>query len=225
MNLTLATKRFSRGLTLLEALLVVAIFVAIFFSFVAVVMNKEKAHTNRIQCLNNLKQIGLASIMWQEDHGGKFTNEFPWEIDETNGGTLQIASGPNLWRHFIVLSNELSTPTILVCPADKSRVAATNFHFFNNSNISYFLNLDSTETNSEGLLSGDRNITNGTPIESGVLKLTPDHVAGWDRGMHQQFNNLLLAHSGVEETGANGLREVIARSGATNRLLMPILEP
>jgi hypothetical protein len=225
MNIFPDIKRFSRGLTLVELLLLVVIGLTIFFLPVFFMMKKEQAHAERIQCLNNLKQVGLASILWEQDHGDKFPDKFPWEIAETNGGTMEITSGPNLWRHFQVISNELSTPHILVCPSDKSRVTATNFAFFNNSNISYFLNLDATRTNSEDFVSGDRNITNGTVIENGILTLTPNHTAGWDNGMHKQFNNILAADGSVLETGTTGLREAITRGATTNRLLMPILGP
>ena len=47
------------------------------------------------------------------------------------------------------MSNELNTPKILVCPADRKRTVAASFATgFGNANISYFLNA-AASTNSE----------------------------------------------------------------------------
>ncbi len=69
------------------------------------------------------------------------------------------------------MSNELSTPKIVVCPADGERTGHTNFtmstqtdpstrawQYFNNKQVSYFIGVDSAEGYPQMLLSGDRNI-------------------------------------------------------------------
>ena len=43
----------------------------------------------------------------------------------------------NSWRHFQVMSNELNTPKILVCPEDASKSAASNFASLGAGNVSY----------------------------------------------------------------------------------------
>jgi hypothetical protein len=53
----------------------------------------------RIECVNNLKQIGLAYRLWAEDNGGKF----PMEISVTNGGTMGLGEGRNTWINFLVM--------------------------------------------------------------------------------------------------------------------------
>lgn len=72
---------------------------------------KEKALS--ISCVNNLKQFGLAVRMWALDN------------NESNP--------PNV----LSMSNELSTPKILVCPADTTRQAATDWSSFTMANCSY----------------------------------------------------------------------------------------
>ncbi len=219
MEIALSVKR-ERGFTLVELLVVIAI-VAVLFAMIFPT-GKNRTAVMRIRCVNNLKQIGFAFHVWENNHGDKF----PMSLSETNGGTMEFSSGPNLWRHFRVMSNELTTPNILVCPADSSRMRATNFTYFNNSNISYFIGLDATETDLQAILSGDRNLTNGTLIENGILKLLPNHAAGWPAEVHNKVGNILLNDGSVQQLSSVGLQDTIANDVAvTNRLLMPALSP
>ena len=43
----------------------------------------------------------------------------------------------NGWLHLLVLSNELCTPKILICPKDHSRKAQTNFAQLGPQNVTY----------------------------------------------------------------------------------------
>jgi len=219
MNISIATKRFSRGLTLIETLLAIALIV-IFGMIMFSTPRTSKARAVRIACVSNLRQIGLASRVWADDHSDKF----PWDVAKTNGGMMEFTSGPNLWQHFQIMSNELTTPTVLFCVAEASWTPSTNFAFLNNSNISYFINLNAEKTNSQVLLSGDRNITNGTLIENGILKLTANHAAGWTDELHNRCGNILLADGSVLKVTRVSLQDAIAKGPVvTNRLLMPIL--
>jgi prepilin-type N-terminal cleavage/methylation domain-containing protein len=212
----------NRAFTLIELLVVLAVG-AIFLSMIDFGSSGNTKHrAQRIYCVNNLKQTGLAFRVWEGDNGGKY----PMEISETNGGTMEFITGPNLFRHFQVVSNELSTPKVIFCPADASRMTATNFVFFNNSNVSYFINLDVTNTDPQAILSGDRNLTNGTPIRNGILILTTNRPAGWTAEIHNNVGNLGLSDGSVQQVSSAGLRASIQNTSAfTNRLLMPILCP
>jgi prepilin-type N-terminal cleavage/methylation domain-containing protein len=212
-----------RGLTLVELLVVIVaitILYSIFFS--GADFSDAKRRAMRIQCVNNLKQTGLALRVWEGDHGDKY----PMELSMTNGGTMEFTSGPNLFRHFQILSNELGTPNVLVCPIDKARIAATNFVFLNNSNVSWFVGLNSSETNPQMILSGDNNITNGTPIRNGILELTSSQPLAWTAGMHNKVGNLVLADGSVQQVSQVGLRQAFENSNnGTNHLQMPVLAP
>ena len=217
-------KQRSRGLTLVELCVVLAIItIFVLMCMFGLSTNNAKARALRIQCVNNLKQTGLAFDVWAKDHGEKF----PMEISQTNGGTMEFTSGPNEWRNFQIMSNELSTPKVLLCPADDSRpVAATNFTFFNNSNISFFINLDYSRPNPSAIWSGDRNLINGTPLHDGILEMTTNPPATWTTEMHKKVGNLLLFDGSVARVNETGLRNAVANSGVpTNRLQMPILGP
>ena len=182
-----------------------------------------KARALHIQCVNNLKQNGLAFRVWESDHG----DNYPMDLSETNGGTMEFISGASEWRHYQLMSNELSTPKVLICPADDSRMSATNFTFLSNSNLSFFIGVDATnETDPQRILSGDRNITNGTPIKNGILELTPNQLAGWTAEMHKKVGNILLADGSVSQASMVGLQTAVANTSlATNRLQMPVLTP
>ena len=60
---------------------------------------------------------------------------------------MEFNTGADTFRHFQVMSNELSTPKILVCPAD-TRVAAANFVRLKNQNVSYFVGLEASDVES-----------------------------------------------------------------------------
>ena len=100
---------------------------------------KAKSKAQSINCRNNMKQIGLASRVWAIDNDGNF----PFNVSTNQGGTLELCSpgsdgfDRNAVFHFRVMSNELSTPKILVCPADIRKKAALNFESLQPKNVSY----------------------------------------------------------------------------------------
>lgn len=74
---------------------------------------KAKERAQSIQCVNNLKQFGLAVRTWALDNND--------------------SNPPNV----LSMSNELSTPKILLCPADTNRPVATDWSSFSMANCSY----------------------------------------------------------------------------------------
>lgn len=110
----------------------------------------------RTWCMNNLKQVGRAFQSWADAHAG----QYPFNVPAREGGTLEFCkrsadgSDANAWRHLLVLSNELHTPKVLVCPGDVSRHYATNFTDFAPENLSYqiFSGTNVTSANSDQVL-------------------------------------------------------------------------
>ena len=72
---------------------------------------KEKAQ--RIACINNIKQIGLAARLWANDNNDHFPADF------------------------LTMSNELNSAKLLVCPGDTNRPVALNWSGFGPANVSY----------------------------------------------------------------------------------------
>lgn len=72
------------GFTLVELLVVVAI-IAILAALLLPVLIKGRASAQRAQCESNLRQLGIAALMYWSDNNG---NSFAYSQGVTNNGTL-----------------------------------------------------------------------------------------------------------------------------------------
>jgi prepilin-type processing-associated H-X9-DG protein len=217
-----------RAFTLIEALALIAVLLLL-AAFLLPAIAKQRARSSLNCCINNLRQINRAFRIWEGDNGDRY----PMQVSTSEGGSMEWIGGPNAWRHFEVMSNELNTPKILVCPCDRagSRTVAAYFGksgisgqvpFTNNLNLSYFVGADAVETNTNMFLAGDRSITKDTPVKYGMLTLTTNAPAGWTDQMHGQQGNIAFADGSVRVLNTSALRDAIRNTGvATNRLAMP----
>jgi competence protein ComGC len=161
------SNRQNRALTLPEVLVIITILA--FFAFVFLPVLAPEHRSPRINCVSNLKQVNLSFRIWEGDHD----NKYPMEVSVTNGGAMESMATGDLVNRFIAMSNELSTPKVLICPEDWGKTAATNFgDEFNSSHISYFVGADITnEDFPQRVLIGDANLLmNGSSIKSGLVQ-------------------------------------------------------
>jgi len=107
----LPSPRRTSAITLIEAL-VVLVLIAVVALTILPAMRKAKAKSPRINCVNRLRQIGIAYRLFAMDHDG----QFPFEVSPHEGGSRGLVGGA--WLHFRPASNELASPRMLVCPSE-----------------------------------------------------------------------------------------------------------
>ena len=209
----------NRALTRTDVVVVIAILAVLFVLLLPALVPVHNGR-QRIRCVNNLRQIGITYQLWARDNNDKF----PMQVSVTNGGTMELANGRDAWINFLVTSNILSNPKLLICPQDTKSILATNFGpGFNNSNVSYFIGLDADQTNLRMLLSGDDNFAIGSvPVKSGLLELWTNTPIAWTKARHKFVGNILLADGSAQQLTTDDLQKALRQTGvATNRLAIP----
>jgi prepilin-type processing-associated H-X9-DG protein len=192
----------------LPELLVVSFFAALVFILLFVVITKQRRKfASKDYCGNNLKNIGIAASIFANDHN----DQFPWEI-ATNAASVT----DDISITFLSLSNELTTPMILTCPRD-TRARATNWANFSRQNISYFINLETSQRFPQLFVLGDRNlITNGVRVGPGRVKIPNRIPPSWDISQHQNQGNVSMADGSLLQLSNARLAEQWKNMGITN---------
>ena len=198
----------------LIAIVVIVLLVAVLLP----ILIRTRAKSQRAQCVENLKQIGLSFRAWAGGSGDRYSVR----TSTNDWGTLEYAETTETFRHFQVLSNELRSPQVLVCPTDSLRRPAKSFAAgFSTSNVSYFVGVDADEPLPEALLSGDRNITNGLPFQNQLMILTTNNPGVWRAGIHGKGQgNLGLSDGSVQLMDNAALQRQIKTAGQS-RLALP----
>jgi prepilin-type N-terminal cleavage/methylation domain-containing protein/prepilin-type processing-associated H-X9-DG protein len=229
-----------KAFTLIELLVVIAI-IAILAAMLLPVLAAAKRRAQRINCVSNLKQVNLSFRIWEGDNN----NNYPMSVSTSIGGAeesvasnLHTAYPPSgVTNVFCVMSNELSTPRILICPSDVGHnQAATNFAQLgavatsgtpgNGTNgISYFVCGDANEAYPQMVMTGDRNIgltatppaaninitmTSASSYTLGSSSSPPKSWAWSANDLHLKVGNLGFADGSVAEESASGLENALA---------------
>ncbi len=239
MNLKTAETRTTRinAFTNMELVVVVGIFVVLLVLFKAA-LARPYTSADRVRCSSRLKQVALSFLMYKGDDDDRL----PWE----RSALAQDAPQPKqVWQYFLALSNELSTPKILICPSDVKRVqnVATNFStdpaglanlLKRDMAVSYFLGAAISSNQPNAILAGDRNLAldEKAPLfSSRVAKLVDVPInTTWSpipgQSIHDNAGNYALADGSVQQASNDRLQEALrlARDSYgtnANRLLFP----
>jgi type II secretory pathway pseudopilin PulG len=206
-----------RGFTRVELVVVISV-VLVLALLLLPALHNAKAKADRIQCTNNLKQIGLSFRIFATDNSDQFPTQ---QMTNQIGAPAYLSSG-DAYRYFLSSSNEFGTPDNLRCPADRTRTAAKSWAAFRNENLSYFVSLDAQETEPQTMLSGDSNLTtNGVAVKPGLLVLTTNMNVGWTTERHIRSGNNVMGDGSVLQSSFVRLYQHYKNSSITNRLLIP----
>ena len=203
--------------------------------------------SERTVCFNNLRRVGHAIHLWANDHGERTS----WNTPTLEGGTRGVDNSfrNEAWFQMGFMSNQMVTPSILVCPSDRDVVGAArkmaadfsnnnpNVGFsalvFRDASLSYIVGLHTLFDAPNSILSGDRNIIwdfRNSACSVGVVAsggwFIPNADTKWTNAIHGLSGNLLFSDGRVEQLSTTGLQRAASdprqgTPGSSDHFLAP----
>jgi len=206
---------------------------------------RAKQKAQRISCVNNLKQVGTAYRIWENDNGDHYPQQQYvaqagcYEMLGNGTFTPAATAAKYAWLPYALMANELGqSPKVLNCPADDFN-ANTNFYWgtgqnpmlpnttswptpsivgsFDDTNVSYFVGVGACDTQPQSLLGGDRNLGNGgLMINGNVPNPQPDANYGISGSSASQAINAEGADALVNTNGTWVSTDIVATGGVAS---------
>ncbi len=148
--------------TLIEVLAIILVIGVLALIYLPTVAGRAH-HSNRIGCLNNLKEIGTGYRLWAGDNGDLVPSQQTvisngWKDFLTNAN-----QGTNCWMNYAIMGNEMGqSPKLVVCPNDERQAALSFTNGFDNTHVSYFVGVTANDVYPQSIQGGDRNLGPGT---------------------------------------------------------------
>jgi prepilin-type processing-associated H-X9-DG protein len=219
----------ARGFTRFELLVLLGCLTLLAGLGLPALAGRTTPRSERVVCVNNLRQIGMAWQMWAGDHD----NTYPFQLPPTRGGTQGRALA---YEHSRVISNELKNVQLLICPSDE-RTITTNFQsLLRDESVSYFIGTDALPELFTTFLGGDRNISGGgvtTCGQAGSITVNGYPPASWGSmrwrtDIHAGSGNVLMSDGRVEPVSSKALGPLASTTldaGQDNHSLIPNYRP
>lgn len=223
--------------TWVEMLVVIVCIVVLLVGMILPAMTGTRCKSPRINCVNNLKNIGLACRIVATDNG----NCLPWEFTATNLPAalptnyatfpgIPLLPSQGVAANFALLSNELSSLKLVICSEDRKRAPVKTNSWAHlmapaqmttrDRMVSYFIGTSAREDLPQSILSGDRNLAGGpfgpdtnTPPSQVALRvpLTTGRASfnrtRYTADIHENAGNLLLGDGSVQQVSSGRLKE------------------
>ena len=193
----LLCNRHLRSFTLLEVLVVIAI-IAILASMLMPALQKAREKARQGVCINNLRQIGLTTMLYAQDYNGYLPIALNYDH-------------PNPSRRspfgLFVLKNYVENTGIYNCPSDTTRTPGTTAWPGNG----HYLNYSWHEGNNQGYLWWFYNrywngvVDIGKPWNYGMLKKSHLDILAIDGETHIDAGGYNIALGPSDQVGASSL--------------------
>ena len=192
--------KIKRKFTLIELLVVIAI-IAILAAMLLPALNKARGKAHAINCVNNLKQYGLAINAYIDDSAGWLMS--PWQKYSNPVGPY---SGSNYWHSQLIAAKYL--PKIIYCPSKSLKGSVNAYYALNKLNHSN----NATDCKKEHYRANWKNVSNKLLLIDGATFETGNNWAQWHwypyttdanalEARHGNFANVLYMDFHVGKTG------------------------